>query len=339
MKDILVRLFEHQTFSQIEARKILTDLASGRYNSTEMAAFLAGLCMRPITVEELAGFRDAMLELCIPVHLNGHKVIDLCGTGGDGKHTFNISTLASFVVAGAGYKVAKHGNYGVSSISGSSNVMESMGYRFTSNASEIEESIDKAGICFLHAPLFHPAMKRVGVIRKELGVKTFFNMLGPIVNPARPAYQLTGVFSLELARLYYYLFQQSDRRFSIVHTLDGYDEVSLTGPVKLYSNKGESLLKASYFERTWLKPGEISGGATTSESAEIFAGILEGSGTPAQNEVVCWNAAFAISCITGDDNPHQNVETALESLMGGRAKQKFSQLLAINDKYATGGHA
>ena len=247
MKDILNRLYEHDTFNSTEARQILINLSSGKYNAAQMAGVLSAFCMRSITVAELSGFRDAMLELCIPVDLTAYKAIDVCGTGGDGKHTFNISTLASFVLAGSGYQVAKHGNYGVSSLSGSSNVMEHFGYRFPVGTSELEKSIEQAGICFLHAPLFHPAMKTIGPIRRELGVKTFFNMLGPMVNPSSPGYQLVGVFSLEMARLYYYLYQNTPKKFSIVHSLDGYDEVSLTADLKIFNNDGEQLiLRVSY---------------------------------------------------------------------------------------------
>lgn len=330
MKDILSRLYDHGTFSAAESRQILIDLASGIYNSSQMAGFLSAFCMRSITVAELGGFRDAMLELCIPVDLSGYGAIDLCGTGGDGKHTFNISTLASFVLAGAGHKVAKHGNYGVSSLSGSSNVMEHFGYKFTAEQGQLEKSIDEAGVCFLHAPIFHPAMKTLAPIRRELGVKTFFNMLGPMVNPSSPRFQLVGVFSLELARLYYYLYQKSDTSFCIVHSLDGYDEISLTADIKVFSNNGERLIARDSLCTEALTAAAISGGATAAESAAIFAAILGGQGTEAQNKVVCWNAAFAINCL----NPERPLETAYaearESLLSGNANKSFHKLLAIN---------
>ncbi|EOR94815.1 Anthranilate phosphoribosyltransferase [Arcticibacter svalbardensis MN12-7] len=211
MKEILNRLFERKTFNSEEAKGILKNITKGKYNQSQMAAFMTAYCMRSITLEELEGFRDAMLELCLDPGLEQYSLIDLCGTGGDGKDTFNISTLASFVVAGGGYLVAKHGNYGVSSGCGSSNVMEYLGYQFTNDPGLLQKSVEQAGICFLHAPLFHSAMKNVAPIRKELGVKTFFNMLGPMVNPANPKYQVVGVFSLELARLYGYLYQKTDK--------------------------------------------------------------------------------------------------------------------------------
>ena len=236
MREILNRLINNQKLSREEAKKVLTGLASGEYNNSQVTAFLTVYLMRAITVHELEGFRDAMLELCNPVDLEGYDAIDVCGTGGDGKNTFNISTISSFVVAGAGVNVAKHGNYGVSSVSGSSNVLELLGVKFSGDADQMKRSMDASGICFMHAPLFHPAMKNVGPIRRELGIKTFFNMLGPMVNPAFPPNQLVGVFSLELARLYGYLYQNTTKNFSIVHALDGYDEISLTSDFKLIAN-------------------------------------------------------------------------------------------------------
>src|SRR5471030_1553965 len=258
-----------------------------------MAAFMTAYCMRSITVNELEGFRDAMLDLCLPINLETDELIDLCGTGGDGKDTFNISTLASFVVAGAGYKVAKHGNYGVSSGCGSSNVMEFLGYQFTNDTDVLKKNIDKANICFFHAPLFHPAMKTVAPIRRELGVKTFFNMLGPLVNPAKPKNQLVGVFNLELARVYAYLYQKSAIKYTILNALDGYDEVSLTCDFKTFSAEGEKInsIESLGFER--LNPTEILGGASVGESAGIFMQVLNGEATTAQNNVVLANAALA----------------------------------------------
>src|SRR5687768_17529651 len=226
MKKILQYLFEHKTLTREMAKEVLVNIGKGIYNEHEVTAFMTIYLMRSITIEELQGFRDALLELCVAVQLNGHSTIDIVGTGGDGKNTFNISTLSCFIVAGTGQKVAKHGNYGSSSISGSSNVMEQIGYRFKSDNSKLQQEIDEAGICFLHAPLFHPALKQVAGIRKNLGMRTFFNMLGPLVNPAAPAYQLIGVFSLEMARIYNYMLQLGNNRFTIVHGIDGYDEIS-----------------------------------------------------------------------------------------------------------------
>lgn len=330
MKAILNHLFEHKTFSQAESKEILTNISSGKYNSSQMAAFMTAYCMRNITVEELQGFREAMLALCLPIGLNKHfNLVDLCGTGGDGKDTFNISTLASFVVAGAGYHVAKHGNYGVSSGCGSSNVMEFLGYSFTNNEDLLKQSLDKAGICFLHAPLFHPAMKNVAPIRRELGVKTFFNMLGPMSNPAKPQNQLVGVFSLELARLYAYLYQNSSCNYTILHALDGYDEVSLTCNFKTFSNKGEKMntLDNLGFER--IAAETITGGSTVEDSAAIFKTVLNGAATTNQNNVVLCNAALAIQTINPEKSFADCFYEAENSLLSGAAKKSFTQLLAV----------
>jgi anthranilate phosphoribosyltransferase len=327
MKQILNHLFEHKTFTRGQSKEILTAIAQGKYNNSQMAAFMTAYCMRSITVNELEGFRDAMLELCLPVDLETDEVIDLCGTGGDGKDTFNISTLASFVVAGAGYKVAKHGNYGVSSGCGSSNVMEFLGYTFTNNADKLKVSIDAANICFLHAPLFHPAMKTVAPIRRELGVKTFFNMLGPLVNPAKPKNQLVGVFNLELARIYAYLYQKSDKRYTILNALDGYDEVSLTCDYKTFSAGGEKItsIEELGFER--LNPSEILGGSSVSDSADIFMEVLNGAATNAQQNVVLCNAALAINTIDSSKSFADCFYEAEEALLSKRALKSFKTLI------------
>ena len=326
MKSILNHLFEHKTFSKEESKTILTNIAQGQYNNAQMAAFMTAYCMRNITVEELEGFRDAMLELCVPVELGADNLIDLCGTGGDGKDTFNISTLASFVVAGAGYKVAKHGNYGVSSGCGSSNVMEYLGYQFTSDMDKLKRNIDEAGICFLHAPLFHPAMKTVAPIRRELGVKTFFNMLGPLVNPARPANQLVGVFSLDLARLYAYLYQKSTRNYTILHALEGYDEVSLTCDFKTFSKAGERINSIEALGFTKVKPEEIAGGNTVPESADIFISVLVGEATAPQTNVVLCNAALAIQTLEPSLSFADCFYKAEESLLSKKALISFKKL-------------
>ncbi|MEM6765407.1 MAG: anthranilate phosphoribosyltransferase [Bacteroidota bacterium] len=329
MKDILNHLFEHHTLSHEEARGILTKIAQGgHYTPSQVAAFLTVFNMRSITVEELSGFRDAMLELCLKVDLSDFDPIDLCGTGGDRKDTFNISTLSSFVTAGAGVKVAKHGNYGVSSVSGSSNVIESFGYTFSNDKDRIKKSIEEAGICFLHAPLFHPAMKNVGPIRRELGVKTFFNMLGPMVNPAFVKRQMVGVFSLELARLYGYLFQQTDKSFAILHALDGYDEISLTGPSKVLSAEGETLLYPEQLGLHTLRAESLSGGKTVKEAADIFLSVLENRATDAQTEVVLANAALAIRTARPAYCLEDAVGAARESIVSGSALQAFKTFLA-----------
>ncbi|MDB5012371.1 MAG: anthranilate phosphoribosyltransferase [Daejeonella sp.] len=328
MKTILNHLFEQKTFTRQEAKEIFTHISLGKYNNSQMVAFMAAYCMRNITVEELGGFRDAMLDLCLRTDLSDYELIDLCGTGGDGKDTFNISTLASFVVSGAGYKVAKHGNYGVSSGCGSSNVMEYLGYKFTNVADQLKESLDKAGICFLHAPLFHPAMKNVAPLRKELGVKTFFNMLGPMVNPTQPKHQLVGVFSLELARLYAYLYQQSDKKYTIIHAFEGYDEVSLTCDFKTFSNKGEQNYSIRNLGFDYINANTITGGSTVEESAQIFKSVLDGSGTAEQNNVVLCNAALAIRTIKPETSFADCFYEAEESLLNKNALNSFKKLVA-----------
>jgi anthranilate phosphoribosyltransferase len=327
MKEILTQLFEHKALSKAQAESVLQSIARGECNPSQLAAFLTVYMMRPITVSELEGFRDALLGLRIPVDFSAYETIDLCGTGGDSKNTFNISTLASFVTAGAGIKVAKHGNYGVSSISGSSNVMEHLGYRFTNDVSVLEKQLAESGICFMHAPLFHPAMKAVAPARKELGIRTFFNMLGPLVNPALPKYQLTGVFNLELARLYHYLLQQSERQFTLVHSLDGYDELSLTSEFKLISNTSEQLTSPEKLGLTRYKQQDLLGGETMQESAALFIRVLDGSGTAAQEDVVCANAALAIQCIKPKTSMQDAMAAARESLQSKKAFLIFKQLV------------
>ena len=327
MKKILNHLFENKTFSRAEAQRILTSIAKGEFNTSQIAAFITAYGMRNITVDELQGFRDAMLDLCLKVDFSDFELIDLCGTGGDGKDTFNISTLASFVVAGAGHKVAKHGNYGVSSGCGSSNVMEYLGYTFTNDESELKRSLDRANICFLHAPLFNPAMKTVAPIRKELGVKTFFNMLGPMCNPAKPKNQMVGVFSLELARIYAYLYQSTDKNYSILHAVDGFDEVSLTCDFKMFTKKGESLVKVADLGLVDLKETEIQGGDTIESSAKIFMDVLNGSATAAQNSVVLCNAALAIKTIEENKSFADCYHKAEEALNKKEALKSFNNLI------------
>ncbi|MGM0376955.1 MAG: anthranilate phosphoribosyltransferase [Bacteroidota bacterium] len=329
LQPILKRLFDYHTLSKEEAREILINITSESYSKSEVVAFLSVFMMRPVTVEELSGFRDGLLEQCKKIDLSEFDPIDMCGTGGDGKNTFNISTLASLVVAGAGYKVAKHGNAGVSSACGSSNVMEHLGYRFTNDNDQLKKQIDRAGICFLHAPLFHPAMKAVGPIRRELGIKTFFNMLGPMVNPADVKNQLVGVFSLELARIYQYIYQETDVNFTIVHNVDGYDEVSLTDAFKMISNKGEKLLDPKDLGFPYNQPQDIGGGNTVEESAAMFRKILDGNGTPAQENAVVANAALAICTMDSGLTSDQCIEKATRSLKEGEAAKALETLLAL----------
>jgi len=331
MKNILNRLINQENISSEEAKNILVNISKDHYNQSQIASFLTVFMMRSITLEELQGFRDALLELCIPIDLSEFNAIDLCGTGGDGKDTFNISTLSSFVTAGAGVKVTKHGNYGVSSACGSSNVMEYLGVKFTSNKSFLQKTIDKAGICILHAPLFHPAMKNVAPIRKALGVKTFFNMLGPMVNPSFPKNQMVGVFNLELQRLYSYLYQNTNKNYSIVHALDGYDEISLTGNTKIISNTTETMLTPKDLKVEQIEQYDIFGGDTVESSAKIFVDIINGEGTEAQNNVVYANAGLAIATV--EQITHKDgFELAKESLMSGKAKNSLNTLIELSRK-------
>lgn len=330
MKNLLNRLINHETISKEEAKQVLVNISKGSYNQSQIASFLTVYMMRSITVEELEGFRDALLELCIAVDLSDYNPIDLCGTGGDGKDTFNISTLSSFVTAGAGIKVTKHGNYGVSSKCGSSNVMEHLGIKFSNDKDFLKRNMDEAGICVLHAPLFHPAMKNVAPIRRELGVKTFFNMLGPMVNPAFPKNQIVGVFNLELARMYGYLYQNTDKNFTIIHALDGYDEISLTGSTKTISNQTEGMLTPDDFGVAALKMEEIVGGDSIEESATIFMNILNGNGTQAQNNVVCANAGMAIATVEGLQ-PIQGFEKAKESLLSGKGLKALKKVQELSN--------
>lgn len=329
MKETLNRLINHEILEKDDAKQILINIAEGAYNPSQIASFLTVYMMRSITIKELEGFRDALLELCIAVELSDYDPIDLCGTGGDNKDTFNISTLASFVTAGAGIKVTKHGNYGVSSACGSSNVMEFLGIRFSNEIDFLKRSIEEAGICVLHAPLFHPAMKNVAPIRKELAVKTFFNMLGPMVNPAFPKNQMVGVFNLELARMYGYLYQNTDKNFTVLHALDGYDEISLTGATKTISNHSEDVLQPKDFGVDTVTAEQIKGGHDIATSAQIFVAILQGKGSVAQQNVVCANAGMAISTVE-NISPKDGFEKAKESLLSGKGLLALKKLQELS---------
>ena len=285
--------------------------------------------MRSITIEELQGFRDALLELCVPVNMDGFHTIDIVGTGGDGKNTFNISTLSCFIVAGTGQKVTKHGNYGATSVSGASNVMEQLGYKFKNDTAQLKKEVEAANICFLHAPLFHPALKAVGPIRKNLGIRTFFNMLGPMVNPASPEFQLVGVYNLEMARIYNYLLQQTGKAFTIIHSLDGYDEISLTNDTKVITNKGESIMTPQQLGKRSVHASDIYGGNSVEEAAKLFAKILKAEGSWAQNAVVFANAAMALQCTGNYADYDHAYAAAVESLESGKANEVLKKLIAL----------
>lgn len=311
------------------AKEVLVNIGKGVYNEHEVTAFMTVYLMRSITIEELQGFREALLELCVPLDLNGYDAIDIVGTGGDGKNTFNISTLSCFIVAGAGQKVAKHGNYGASSISGASNVMEQVGYKFKNDKDKLKKEIDETNICFLHAPMFHPALKTVGPIRKNLGMRTFFNMLGPMVNPATPKFQLVGVFSLEMARIYNYLLQQTESSFTIIHGLDGYDEISLTNDTKVITNEGERIMTPEQLGKRMVEARDIQGGSSVEDAAKIFMKILNGEGAWAQNAVVLANAAMALHCTGNYKNYDEAYNASVESLESGRASEALKKLISL----------
>lgn len=329
MRDILNHLFEHKTLDRKEAEKVLTNIANGIYSESEIAAFLTVYLMRSITVDELTGFRDALLNLCIRIDLSEFEPMDVCGTGGDGKDTFNISTLTTFVLAGAGIKIAKHGNYGVSSTCGSSNILEHFGYNFSTDSDKLKNEINKSGVCFLHAPLFNPAMKNVAPVRRALKIKTFFNMLGPMVNPSFPTKQLIGVYSLELARLYNYLYQQSSMEYMIIFSLDGYDEVSLTSDFKYILNGVDHIVSPEMMNYKRAKQSELSGGRSVPEAADLFTKILKGEGTVTQNNVVTINAQMALKCYYPSKSFEECREIASESLLTRKAYKSFIKLIEL----------
>ena len=328
MKKILQYLFEHKTLPREMARQVLLDISTGRFNEHEVTAFITVYLMRSITIEELAGFREALLQLCLRVDTGGVNAIDIVGTGGDGKNTFNISTLSCFVVAGAGVKVAKHGNYGASSVSGASNLLEAVGYRFKTDAVAIRHELEACNICFLHAPLFHPALKAVAVIRRNLGIRSFFNLLGPLVNPANPSYQLIGVFNLETARVYNYLLQTSSHNYTIVHSLDGYDEISLTEDTRVITSGFERTMAPEQLGKRMVSPLDLQV-ASLDEAVKIFGKILKGEGSWAQNAVVLANAAMAIYGSHGHSDYESAYDQAVDSLESGRALSCFQKLISL----------
>jgi anthranilate phosphoribosyltransferase len=329
MKKILNFLFEHQSLSKELAKQVLLDIGNGKFNDHELSAFMTVYLMRTITMDELTGFREALLDMCIKIDFEERAVMDIVGTGGDGKNTFNISTLACFVVAGTGQPVAKHGSYGASSVSGASNLMEKLGYTFKADATRLKRELDEANMCFLHAPVFHPALKAVAPIRKNLGIRTFFNLLGPMVNPSNPSFQLVGVYNLEISRFYNYLLQNENRRYAIVHSLDGYDEVSLTADVKLITKEGESVLSPVQLLGGYVEPAEISGGDSVESAAQLFMQILNGEGTAAQQNVVLANASLALLLTNRYENYQAAFHAAKESLVSGRALQVLKKLIAL----------
>ena len=328
MKKILNKLFKHQKLSKEEAKDVLIRIAKQEFNDAHLASFMTVFMMRPITIDELIGFRDALLELAIKIDLSEYNTIDIVGTGGDGKDTFNISTLTSFVVAGTGQKVAKHGNYSVSSQSGSSDMLERFGYEFTNDQNLLKQHLEDANICFLHAPKFHPAMKAVGPTRKALALKTFFNILGPLVNPSAPKNQLLGTFNLEIARLYNYILQDEKINYGIVHALDGYDEISLTGSFKMFTRNIEKMISPIDLALQSVKQSDIFGGKSVEDAANIFQQIIDGKGTEFQNNVVLTNAAFALKIVDENKTFEDAFLEAKESLLAGKAKNCLTKLVS-----------
>lgn len=330
MKDILYRLFEHQFLGREEAREILQSMAAGKYNDSQIASLITVFLMRNISVEELSGFREALLEMRLPIDLSEYRPIDIVGTGGDGKNTFNISTASCFVVAGAGYNVVKHGNYGATSVSGASNVMEQHGVKFTSDIDKLRKSMDLCRLAYLHAPLFNPALKAVAPVRKSLGVRSFFNMLGPLVNPVMPAYQLLGVYNLPLLRLYSYTYQESGTRFAVVHNLDGYDEISLTADFKVVMPEKEKLYTPEILGFTRATEADLDGGETIADAARIFDNVLNNTATAAQKNCVIANSAFAIQVICPEKKITECIDEARESLESGKAHTVFNLFVSLN---------
>lgn len=330
MKDLLYRMFEHGNLKREEARDIMLNIADGKYNDSQLAAFMTVFLMRSITTDELTGFRDAILERRLPVDFGDINAIDIVGTGGDGKNTFNISTTSCFVVAGTGRKVVKHGNYGASSVSGASNVLEHHGVKFTADLDKLWKSFDECGVCYLHAPFFSPALKSVASVRKSLAVRTFFNMLGPLVNPVLPKYQLLGVYNLKLMRLYSYIAQNEGIACTVVHSLDGYDEISLTSAFKVSGPKGEQIYKPEDLGWKTAAQKELWGGETVAEAAKIFDNVLEGKGSQAQEDCVVANSAFALLTLEPELSIEEAKGLARESLRSGAAKEKFNKFCEIN---------
>jgi len=330
MKQILYKLFEHQYLGRSEARDILQNIAQGKYSDAQIASLITVFLMRNISVEELCGFRDALLDMRIPVDLNEFSPIDIVGTGGDGKNTFNISTASCFVLAGAGYPVVKHGNYGATSVSGASNVMEQHGVKFTNDNDKLRRSMEQCNMAYLHAPLFNSAMKAVAPVRKALGVRTFFNMLGPLVNPVFPKYQLLGVYNLPLLRLYSYTYQQSDTQFAVVHSLDGYDEVSLTTEFKVATSGNEKIYTPESLGFSRYQEADLYGGDTPEDAARIFNNVLKNKATSAQRDVVIANSAFAIQVIESQKSIFECIDMAKESLESGKALQVLNKFVELN---------
>ena len=331
MKDILNRMLNHEELTREETKNILIGITKSEFPNEQITALLTALQMRGITVDELLGFRDGILETGVPVPLDCDRYIDVVGTGGDRKNTFNISTTSCFVIAGAGYKVAKHGNYAATSTSGASNVIANHGVKFTDDIDKLNRCINECGIVYLHAQLFAKAMKFVGPIRKALQFPTCFNLLGPIVNPSKPQCQLLGVANLDQMRLYNNVYQKIGIDYGIVNSIDGYDEISLTGDFKVTTNNYERIFKPSDLGFGITKPEELRAGADEKEAKEIFDNVLANTALPAQKNVVLANAAFGIQVLKkGKKDIEECVEIARESIDSGKALATFKKFIELN---------
>ena len=330
MKDILYKLFDYQYLTRDEAKQVLFEIVKGDVPETQIASLITSFLMRSISIDEILGFRDALLEMRVTVDLSDYSPLDIVGTGGDGKNTFNISTTSCFVVAGAGYNVVKHGNYGATSISGASNVIEQQGVKFSTDNDKFRKSLDKCHIAYLHAPLFSPALKAVAPVRKSLGVRNFFNVLGPLVNPVQPEFQMLGVYNLAMLRLYTYIYQEENKKFSIVHSMDGYDEVSLTSQFKVSSNNGEHLFIPEDLGFKTITQDELYGGDTPVEAASIFRNVLNASATDAQMNVVIVNAALGIQTIDQHKSIEDCIDIARDALYSKKALKVLQTFVEIN---------
>src|SRR6218665_2598015 len=323
-KYYIEKIINRSALSQEEAKSCMLLIGNGEMNDAQIVALMTGLQFRGLELNELKGFCSALLELAIPVTLDFEEAIDVCGTGGDEKNTFNISTTTAFILASMGYKVIKHGNYGVSSLCGSSNVLEYLGIDFTSDSSILQRQLDKTNLCFLHAPLFHPALKVVAPLRKQLGTSTFFNGLGPLVNPAKPTHQLVGTYNLELAKLYQHVLQNERKNFTVIHGLDGFDELTFIGPTRILGKTIDSIIEGDnqHFSLT-----DLSGGETVAESAKILVDLLEGNGTTAQNQVLAGNVALGLQTFSPSTNFQDAYAEAKAFIESGNGISSFKQLL------------
>jgi len=327
MQATLTQLIQHRSLTKSQAKEIILGIGNDEFSDHEIVGLMVSLQTRSLTLDEIQGFREALLELAVTPEIDASNAIDLCGTGGDGKNTFNISTTTSFVLASMGHQVVKHGNYGVSSMCGSSNVLEQLGVKFSNDSDDLNRQKEQFNLCFLHAPLFHPVMKKVAPLRKSLGIPTFFNIMGPLVNPVQPAYQLTGTFSLELARIYHHVISPHRKNYSVLHSMDGYDEISLTGDTRVFSKLNDTILNARTVEVEQINSREIHGGNSTEEAGQILTRILKGEGTTAQNHVVALNTAQGIITLHSNQNLHEAFQSALSHIKSGEAHHHFESFI------------